>query len=103
MLHRLPANWRAPQLDPSVQWHPELRRATASARKVTYEWVSDTSRHAGTVVHEILKRVAREGTACLGSGNGSAALSPDDQIGTVAARVLRRRKSRKRPRAYSGP
>jgi ATP-dependent helicase/nuclease subunit A len=63
MLQRLPASWRAPELDRSVQWHPELRRATASARTITYEWVSDTSRHAGTVVHELLKRVAREGTA----------------------------------------
>src|SRR5207249_4496022 len=63
MLYRLPASWRAPQLDGSVQWQPELRRATASARKVTYEWVSDTSRHVGTVVHELLKRVAREGPA----------------------------------------
>jgi ATP-dependent helicase/nuclease subunit A len=67
MLHRLPANWRAPRLDPSVQWQPELRRATASARTVTYEWVSDTGRHAGTVVHELLKRVAREGTAAWGA------------------------------------
>jgi ATP-dependent helicase/nuclease subunit A len=67
MLRRLPANWRAPRLDPSIEWQPELRRATASARKVTYEWVSDTGRHAGTVVHEMLKRVAREGTAAWGA------------------------------------
>ncbi len=63
VLRRLPAKWRAPQLERSVQWQPELRRATASARPVTYEWVSETSRHVGTVVHELLKRVAREGTA----------------------------------------
>jgi ATP-dependent exoDNAse (exonuclease V) beta subunit len=75
LLYRLPATWRAPQLDRSVQWHPELRRATASARKVTYEWVSDTSRHVGTVVHELLKRAAREGTAAWHSGRLTA-LSP---------------------------
>ncbi len=63
LLYRLPANWGTPQLDRSVQWQPDLRRATASARKVTYEWVSDTGRHIGTVVHEILKRAAREGMA----------------------------------------
>ncbi|MFL6354894.1 MAG: UvrD-helicase domain-containing protein [Bryobacteraceae bacterium] len=67
MLHRLPVSWRAPRLHSSVQWEPELRRATASARRVSYEWVSDTGRHAGTVVHELLKRIAREGTGAWGT------------------------------------
>jgi ATP-dependent helicase/nuclease subunit A len=83
ILQRLPADWRAPQLDRSVQWRPELRRATASARTITYEWVSDTSRHAGTVVHELLKRVAREGTAAWGRERLSA-LAP-----TVKSELLR--------------
>lgn len=83
MLHRLPGSWRAPQLDRSVQWRPELRRATASARTITYEWVSDTSRHAGTVVHELLKRVAREGAAAWRAERLSA-LAP-----TVKSELLR--------------
>jgi ATP-dependent helicase/nuclease subunit A len=58
LLRRLPANWRAPALAASVQWQPQLRRAAASSRNVTYEWVSDTRRHVGTVVHELLKRAA---------------------------------------------
>ncbi len=62
ILRRLPASWRAPQLDASVFWRPELQRATASARKISYEWVSGTSRHVGTVVHELLKRVAEAGS-----------------------------------------
>lgn len=57
-LRRLPAGWRVPHFDPSVEWKPELERSTASARRITYEWVSDTSRHVGTVVHELLKRAA---------------------------------------------
>ncbi len=61
ILRRLPANWRAPQFDSSVQWQPEYRRAAASARKTSYEWVSGTGRHVGTVVHELLKRIAQEG------------------------------------------
>jgi ATP-dependent exoDNAse (exonuclease V) beta subunit len=32
-------------------------------RKVTYEWAGDTSRHVGTVVHELLKHMARQGSA----------------------------------------
>jgi ATP-dependent helicase/nuclease subunit A len=62
-LRRLPANWHMPKLETSVLWRPELQRATASARRVTYEWVSDTARHIGTLVHEVLKRVAKEGRA----------------------------------------
>lgn len=58
ILRRLPANWRAPDMAPSIIWQVPLRRATAAARKVTYEWVGDTGRHVGTVVHELLKRIA---------------------------------------------
>jgi ATP-dependent helicase/nuclease subunit A len=58
LLRRLPANWHAPAIQPSIHWQPQLQRATASGRSITYEWVSDTSRHAGTVVHEFLKRAA---------------------------------------------
>ena len=75
VLRRLPANWRAPRLAASVDWQPELQRATASARKVTYEWVSDTSRHVGTVVHALLKRAAREGGAAW-DAKRVAGLSP---------------------------
>ncbi len=74
ILNRLPAAWRAPQLEASVQWQPELQHATASARKITYEWVSDTSRHVGTVVHELLKRAAQNGGE-LWQGDRGGALS----------------------------
>ncbi len=60
VLRRLPADWRVPRFEPSVSWEPELQHATASARRVTYEWVSQTGRHVGTVVHEMLKRIAQE-------------------------------------------
>jgi ATP-dependent helicase/nuclease subunit A len=59
LLRRLPASWRAPVRPASVHWQPELQRATASGRNITYDWVSDTSRHIGTMVHELLKRSAR--------------------------------------------
>jgi ATP-dependent helicase/nuclease subunit A len=58
ILRRLPADWKAPRPEPGAQWRPELQRGVASTRKVTYEWVSDTSRHVGTVVHELLKRAS---------------------------------------------
>ena len=61
ILKRLPTGWRVPEFAMSVAWQPELERAPASARKISYEWVSDTSRLMGTVVHELLKRIAAEG------------------------------------------
>lgn len=61
VLRRLPASWRLPAVEHSVRWEPELVRAAASARKVTYEWVGNTGRHAGTLTHELLQRIAREG------------------------------------------
>lgn len=61
VLRRLPAEWRTPRFDASVEWQPKLRRATASTPQTTsYEWVSDASRRVGTVVHELLKQAARE-------------------------------------------
>ncbi len=58
VLRRLPADWSPPRLDSSVRWTPELERAAASARKITYQWVSQTSRHVGTVVHAFLNRMS---------------------------------------------
>jgi len=61
ILRRLPIGWHAPRFDSSVQWQPELHYATASAGQITYGWVSDTGRHVGSVVHELLKRAAQDG------------------------------------------
>ena len=61
VLRRLPADWRAPRLEAGVAWRAELRREIPSARKISYEWVSSTGRHVGTVVHEVLKHIVIEG------------------------------------------
>lgn len=61
-LRRLPGDWRAPTFDASIAWRPELQRATASERMLSYDWVSDTSRHVGTVVHALLKQAAESHT-----------------------------------------
>ncbi len=58
ILRRLPADWQAPRYSRSVQWEPPFREITASARKVSYEWVSDVGRHVGVVAHDILKRAS---------------------------------------------
>ena len=63
LLRRLPSDWRAPTLAEPVQMRPAVRRSVASRRQVSYRWVSDTGRHAGTIVHELLKRIANDGLA----------------------------------------
>jgi ATP-dependent exoDNAse (exonuclease V) beta subunit len=61
VLNRLPDGWRMPKFAMSVAWQPALQRAPAAARRVTFEWVGDASRHAGTVIHDILRRIAMDG------------------------------------------
>ncbi|HEX4168839.1 MAG TPA: UvrD-helicase domain-containing protein [Bryobacteraceae bacterium] len=56
ILRRLPQSWQLPRFARSVEWESAYQEMTASSRKVTYQWVSDTGRHVGTVVHELLKR-----------------------------------------------
>jgi ATP-dependent helicase/nuclease subunit A len=61
LLRRLPADWRAPVLAANIRMEEPIRHAVASQRQVSYRWVGDTSRHAGTMVHDLLKRIAAEG------------------------------------------
>ena len=84
LLRRLPSGWQAPVLSPPVQAAPIMRRAVASQRQVSYHWVSDTSRHAGTVVHELLKRVAADG---LDKWSEARVLSLRDFVGSELLRL----------------
>jgi ATP-dependent exoDNAse (exonuclease V) beta subunit len=61
VLWRLPATWAVPRADPSVVWTSRYRLEAASDQEVTYDWVSDTGRHVGTVVHDMLRRIAEDG------------------------------------------
>jgi ATP-dependent exoDNAse (exonuclease V) beta subunit len=75
LLTRLPAAWRTPKFEMSVTWQRALQRAPAAARQVTYEWVGDTSRHVGTVVHAFLQRMAAGGVETWNEDRVSAARS----------------------------
>jgi ATP-dependent exoDNAse (exonuclease V) beta subunit len=61
ILRRLPQHWGVPTAAPGIPWRPAYRTETPSEREPTYEWVSETGRHVGTVVHELLRRIAEEG------------------------------------------
>ena len=60
-LRRLPASWQLPAPRSSVPWTPPYQSETPSERKPTYDWVSETGRHAGSVVHDLLRRIAEDG------------------------------------------
>jgi hypothetical protein len=57
-LRRLPPDWRppSPPLAPRVAARVPAR--TAAAPAVAFDWVSQTARHVGTVVHRELQRLA---------------------------------------------
>lgn len=61
LLHRLPISWSLARPQPAVPWRPRYQTEIASRRRLTYEWVSEASRHVGTAVHDLLRRVAEEG------------------------------------------
>ena len=56
---RLKQDWRLPPVDAPVRW---ARSTVLAAEAVPeFEWVGETLRHVGTVVHRLLQRIADEG------------------------------------------
>ena len=60
-LRRLPAGWSAPLAPPSTP--AESGSELPIEESPTFEWVGDTLRHIGTVVHQMFAQIAREGPA----------------------------------------
>jgi ATP-dependent helicase/nuclease subunit A len=59
-IRRIAADWMVPDPPPAVTW---VRREIESIKPapITFEWVGDRLRHAGTALHGFLQRIAREG------------------------------------------
>jgi ATP-dependent exoDNAse (exonuclease V) beta subunit len=57
---RLPASYAAPAVRAGVAWR-RPQQAEAPEPDVTFEWVGNTLRHAGVVVHRYIQRIARDG------------------------------------------
>ncbi len=55
-LHRLPESWRLPELPSTVAWEG-AQHALAEPHEPSFEWVGESLRHAGTVVHALLQRM----------------------------------------------
>jgi ATP-dependent exoDNAse (exonuclease V) beta subunit len=59
-LRRLPLAWQAPQADPSVPL-PPMPVTDMDAAAPDFDWVTQTSRHVGTLVHRELERFVHAG------------------------------------------
>ena len=60
VIHRLPLDWRASAPPASVQWDRVVTQPD-NAPDITFEWVGDALRHAGTVLHGCVQQIAKEG------------------------------------------
>jgi ATP-dependent exoDNAse (exonuclease V) beta subunit len=58
LIRRLPLDWALPAVTPSLTTATESARDTDAERPI-FDWVSQTSRHVGTVVHRELDRALR--------------------------------------------
>jgi ATP-dependent exoDNAse (exonuclease V) beta subunit len=61
-LRRLKSDWQAPSLPAAVAWQggalPPLPEAMPA---IEFDWASETIRHVGTVVHQALQQIGRDG------------------------------------------
>ncbi len=63
-LRRLRGDWQAPPLPPAVAWEAgALPPLPGEPPPVEFDWASETIRHVGTVVHQALQQIGREGLA----------------------------------------
>lgn len=63
-LRRLITAWQAPPLPASAVWEAGAALPVPDAMpEVEFDWASETIRHVGTVVHQTLQRIGREGLA----------------------------------------
>jgi ATP-dependent exoDNAse (exonuclease V) beta subunit len=61
-LRRLATGWQPPAPPPRVRWTPPQEPARAQD-EIEFSWVGETARHAGSVVHRWLQRIAEDGLA----------------------------------------
>ena len=59
-IRRVPVEWKAPAPPEAVEW-TRRQMESVEIQRVTFEWVSQSARHAGTALHGLMLRIAREG------------------------------------------
>jgi ATP-dependent helicase/nuclease subunit A len=58
-LRRLASGWTLPAAPPRVQWSPP-QSMTQAQDQIEFSWVGESARHAGSVVHRWLQRIAAD-------------------------------------------
>jgi ATP-dependent helicase/nuclease subunit A len=67
-IRRVPVGWKAPSPPEAVEWTRQGMEAV-EAERVTFEWVSQSARYAGTALHGLMQRIAREGLNAWGEND----------------------------------
>ncbi|MFH1575287.1 MAG: 3'-5' exonuclease, partial [Acidobacteriota bacterium] len=63
VLRRLTLDWQLPSPPPAVTLSGQAAAGESERSAVSFHWVGDTLRHVGTVVHQMLRRIAEDGVA----------------------------------------
>jgi ATP-dependent exoDNAse (exonuclease V) beta subunit len=79
---RLKADWRMPEPEAAVAWRGST--VLAAEQDLEFQWVGETLRHVGTVVHRLLQRIAAEGADHWGAARRREALPRVRQLLTQA-------------------
>jgi hypothetical protein len=61
MIQRLSLDWKLPSLPAPVASSGRAAAGEIEETDVSFRWVGDTLRHVGTVVHQMLRRIAEDG------------------------------------------
>jgi ATP-dependent helicase/nuclease subunit A len=99
ILVRLPDGWVPTPVPEGPAIDAQARVRSVSATTVEFDWVTETARHVGTVVHRELQRLARQGCRLPGGAAAQPLLAryacelaelgvPADRRGAAAERVL---------------
>jgi ATP-dependent exoDNAse (exonuclease V) beta subunit len=62
-IQRLVRDWRLPVLPQAAAVPPPSTAGKGGEMPLSFRWVGDTLRHIGTVVHQMLRRIAQDGIA----------------------------------------
>lgn len=100
LLKRLPLTWQAPEPDADVRVPESARVEIVDAARPEFDWVTETSRRIGTLVHRELERMVSRDTGALDAHHSSPGVRarmraelaelgvPDDRCEAALERVL---------------
>jgi ATP-dependent helicase/nuclease subunit A len=67
-IRRLSLEWKMPAFPPSITGTEKSLQVDTEEGAVSFHWVGDTLRHVGTIVHQMLRRIAEDGVSAWNIG-----------------------------------